>query len=210
MGIRFRPSRACRGVVALLVLAAASGCTRQQEGPHQATGTAPATATAPPATTDTPIPSATDATIPDTASPYDALPEAVRVLADKPMIQVAAGETALLRFVNLGFEQHAMQLLGPRMRVVGHDATFLGSQIYETNTIYIGPGEARDVLVTAPAFNASVPGGADAAGAYNRYWLRNRNAQRLVNGNQPGLGGMVTEMRVYAALPPQPGPNKTV
>ena len=76
--------RACRGVVALLVLAAASGCTRQQEGPHQATGTAPATATAPPATTDTPIPSATDATIPDTASPYDALPEAVRLLADKP------------------------------------------------------------------------------------------------------------------------------
>ena len=76
--------RACRGVVALLVLAAASGCTRQQEGPHQATGTAPATATAPPATTDTPIPSATDTTIPDTASPYDALPEAVRVLADKP------------------------------------------------------------------------------------------------------------------------------
>ena len=126
------------------------------------------------------------------------------------LIQVAAGETALLRFVNLGFEQHAMQLLGARMRVVGHDATFLGSQIYETNTIYIGPGEARDVLVTAPAFNASVPGGADAAGAYNRYWLRNRNAQRLVNGNQPGLGGMVTEMRVYAALPPQPGPNQTV
>ena len=84
MGIRFRPSRACRGVVALLVLAAASGCTRQQERPHQATETAPATATAPPATTDTPRPSATDAPIPDTASPYDALPEAVRVLADKP------------------------------------------------------------------------------------------------------------------------------
>ena len=84
MRIRFQPSRACRGVVTLLVLAAVSGCTRQQEGPHQATETAPATATAPPATTDTPKPSATDATIPDTASPYDALPEAVRVLADKP------------------------------------------------------------------------------------------------------------------------------
>ncbi len=84
MRIRFQPSRAGRGVITLLVLAAASGCTRQQEGPHQATETAPATATAPPATTDTSKPSVADATIPDTASPYDALPEAVRVLADKP------------------------------------------------------------------------------------------------------------------------------
>ena len=84
MRIRFQPSGVCRGAITLLVLAAASGCTRQQEGPHQATETAPATATAPPATTDTPKPAATDATIPDTASPYEALPEAVRVLADKP------------------------------------------------------------------------------------------------------------------------------
>ena len=84
MRIRFQPSGVCRGAITLLVLAAASGCTRQQEGPHQATETAPATATVPPATTDTPKPAAADATIPDTASPYEALPEAVRVLADKP------------------------------------------------------------------------------------------------------------------------------
>jgi FtsP/CotA-like multicopper oxidase with cupredoxin domain len=134
------------------------------------------------------------------------------------LIQVTAGETALLRFVNLGYEQHAMQLLGPRMRVVGHDAVFLGSQVYETNTVYIGPGEARDVLVTAPSFSlaqAVLEGTiADPAGRpYNRYWLRNRNSQRLVNGNQPGLGGMVTQMWVYpaaASLPAQPGPNVTV
>jgi FtsP/CotA-like multicopper oxidase with cupredoxin domain len=127
------------------------------------------------------------------------------------LIQVAGGEIALLRFVNLGYEQHAMQLLGPPMKVVGHDATFLGSQAYMTNTVYIGPGEARDVLVTAPAFNILLPIFTDGAGTYNRYWLRNTNPQRLVNGTLPGLGGMVTEMRVYqGALPAQTAPNKTV
>ena len=84
MGIRFWPSRACGGVAALLVLAAPSGCTRQQDTPHQPTETAPATATAPPATPDTAGPSATEVPNADTPSPYDALPEAVRVLADKP------------------------------------------------------------------------------------------------------------------------------
>ena len=58
-------------VVALLTLAAATACTgRQQEAPP-----APATAASP---------SAADAPIPDTASPLDALPEGVRLVADKP------------------------------------------------------------------------------------------------------------------------------
>ena len=60
------------GGVALLALTAATACTgRQPETP-------PATTTAARA------PSATDAPIPHTASPMDALPEAVRHLADKP------------------------------------------------------------------------------------------------------------------------------
>jgi FtsP/CotA-like multicopper oxidase with cupredoxin domain len=127
------------------------------------------------------------------------------------LIQLNEGETGLLRFANLGFEQHAMQLLGPKMTVVGHDATFLGANIYATDSIYIGPGEARDALVTAPIYNASLPGGTDGTGAYNVYWLRNRSAQRLVNDTLPGLGGMVTQVRVYpgGTLGPQTGPNRT-
>lgn len=127
------------------------------------------------------------------------------------LIQVEELETALLRFANLGYEQHTMQLVGIPMRVVGHDATYLGSNAYLTNSIYIGPGEARDALFSAPAFSSSLPGGTDGAGNYNVYWLRNRNAQRLVNGNQPGLGGMLTQVRVYpaGALGPQAGPNQT-
>jgi membrane-bound lytic murein transglycosylase MltF len=56
----------CRAVVALLVVAAASACS----GPKEAT----------PAAT----PSAAEAPIPETASPFDALPEAVRLVLDKP------------------------------------------------------------------------------------------------------------------------------
>ena len=59
-------------IVALLALAAATACTgRQQEAPPAAATTAA-------------TPAAADAPIPDTASPLDALPEAVRLVADKP------------------------------------------------------------------------------------------------------------------------------
>jgi FtsP/CotA-like multicopper oxidase with cupredoxin domain len=125
------------------------------------------------------------------------------------LIQVAGGETALLRFANLGYEQQSMQLLGIPMTVVGQDASFLGSNSYMTNSVYIGPGEARDVLFTAPAYSGS-PDGTDGAGSYDRYWLRNRNSHRLVNGSQSGLGGMLTEVRVYSSLPAQDGPNITI
>lgn len=129
------------------------------------------------------------------------------------LVQVEEGETALLRFANLGYEQHTMQLLGIPMRVVGHDATFLGGNSYWTNSIYIGPGESRDALMTAPSYSSALPGGVDGGGRnYNRYWLRNRNAQRLVNGNLSGLGGMMTQVWVYPAgtLGSQPGPNQTI
>ena len=59
-------SGVCRGVVALLVAVAATACSGQQEA-------------APPST-----PVASDAPIPAAASPYDALPEGVRLVLDKP------------------------------------------------------------------------------------------------------------------------------
>ena len=65
-GLRF-----CRCAVALLVVVAASACTGGQQE-------------APAATTAAPAPAAADAPIPDTASPLDALPEAVRLVIDKP------------------------------------------------------------------------------------------------------------------------------
>jgi membrane-bound lytic murein transglycosylase MltF len=69
MKTRWTQAGVCRGVVAVLIVAA-TACSGQQEA-------------APPATT-TATPSAADAPIPDTASPFDALPESVRLAMDKP------------------------------------------------------------------------------------------------------------------------------
>jgi FtsP/CotA-like multicopper oxidase with cupredoxin domain len=123
------------------------------------------------------------------------------------LIQVNAGERILLRFASLGYEQQAMQLPGIPLKVVGEDASFLRNGSvdlsYMTNTIYIGPGEARDVLFTAPNYVGP--------GDYDTYWLKNRNVHRLTNDGAPGLGGQVTEVRVYPAgtLAAQTHPNET-
>src|SRR5512141_530485 len=63
------PSGVYRGVVAL-VLAATPACSGQQEAAPPAAAVA--------------TPSAADAAIPQTASPYDALPESVRLVMDQP------------------------------------------------------------------------------------------------------------------------------
>ena len=60
----------CRGIVGLLVAVAATACSGREEAAPPATAVAP--------------PSAADAPIPETASPYDALPEPVRLVMDKP------------------------------------------------------------------------------------------------------------------------------
>jgi membrane-bound lytic murein transglycosylase MltF len=69
-----------RVIAVLVVSAAASACSGQKEvAPASPATTVPATTPPPPA----PAP-ADDAPIPATASPYDALPEAVRLMMDKP------------------------------------------------------------------------------------------------------------------------------
>jgi manganese oxidase len=132
------------------------------------------------------------------------------------LMQVNPGERVLMRLVNLGYEQQSMRLIGIPMRVVGEDATFLRGQdgtdlAYGTHSIYTGPGESRDVLFTAPAFSASAPPLSDGVGSYNRYFLANRSSYKNVNAGTPGLGGQVTEVRVYqgSPLPPQTEPNET-
>jgi membrane-bound lytic murein transglycosylase MltF len=62
-------SSVCRGFVALLIVAGVTACSRQ---PEDAAATTVAT------------PSATEAPIPATASPFDSLPEGVQLLMDKP------------------------------------------------------------------------------------------------------------------------------
>jgi manganese oxidase len=132
------------------------------------------------------------------------------------LIQVNAGDRVLLRLANLGYQQHAMQLPQLPMKVVGEDATLLRSPAgvdtsYVTDTLYVGPGEARDVLFTAPPFTSGVPQSTDASGTHNAYLFKNANFTRLSNNGAAGPGGMMTEVRVYppGTLPAQAKPNQT-
>ena len=150
---------------------------------------------------------------PDTIKPNKGQPGADPDLDHQPIssrIQVNEGDRVLLRWVNLGYEQHAMQLAAIPMKVVGEDATYLGplpsgraDVTYTVNTVYIGPGESRDVLLTAPSHSGGA--GPDV------YLLKNRNLNKLVNGGAPGMGGMATEVWVYppGTLPSQTVPNET-
>lgn len=115
------------------------------------------------------------------------------------LIKANTGEKVLLRFINLGYQQHSMQLLGIPLRVVGLDAKqpmgVNGEDLsYRKNSVYIAAGQTMDVI-----FTASRPG---IYPFYNRGYHKNINP-----GSSPG--GMITEIQVYApgTLPPQAGPN---
>jgi FtsP/CotA-like multicopper oxidase with cupredoxin domain len=132
------------------------------------------------------------------------------------LIQCNGGNKVLLRLANLGYQQHAMQLPGIAMKVVGEDATLLRGQggadlSYYTNTLYIGPGEARDVIFLAPPYDAGRPTATDTRGPYNTYLFRNQSARKLSNNGSTGLGGMATEVRVYQnPLPVQASAGETL
>ena len=130
------------------------------------------------------------------------------------LMQANPGEHILLRMANLGYEQHTMQMMGIPLHVVGHDAVLLRSATgidlsYMTHNIFLGAGEARDAIFTAPAFDSGAVAGADGGNRYNVYLFRNRNFFKTNNNGAPGLGGMVTEVRVYEnQLPGQVEPNQ--
>jgi FtsP/CotA-like multicopper oxidase with cupredoxin domain len=137
---------------------------------------------------------------------YDDVPDVSQ--PNSALIQVSPGDRVLLRLANLGYQQHAMQLPGIPMHVVGQDASLLRAGTvdtsYWTNTLYFGPGEARDVLFDAPAYDPAWPSGADSVGVYNVYYFKNADYRKLSNHGAPGPGGMMTEVRVYQnALPAQ-------
>ncbi len=135
------------------------------------------------------------------------------------LIQVNAGEKLLLRFSNLGFEHHSMVLSGIPMKLIGQDAKPLnagrpdygidgpiaGSRGDATSVTYrsdLGPGESRDLLITAPAYS-----GANGSNGYDTYPLFDRNLG--FTDGAGAVGQMRTEVRVYGAgvLPPQARPH---
>jgi FtsP/CotA-like multicopper oxidase with cupredoxin domain len=132
------------------------------------------------------------------------------------LITANAGERVLLRLSSLGYESHTMTVDAFPLTIVGKDAALLknGSvrNYITTNSVDVSPGESRDVIFTAPAYAAGVPGGTDAHGRYNTYLFYDRNFHDSGNAGGPGLGGMTTEIRVYesglpAQLDSQTSPN---
>ena len=116
------------------------------------------------------------------------------------LITCNVNETVLLRLSNLGYQNHALTLDNVDMQVIAKDASLLrGRDGYtnylETNTVDVGPGESRDVLVTPHQ-----PG---------EFLLYDRNYADLGNGGGPGWGGMMTVVRVGPAgtYGPQTQPN---
>jgi FtsP/CotA-like multicopper oxidase with cupredoxin domain len=124
------------------------------------------------------------------------------------LINCNAGDRVLLRLVNLGYTQPAMRLGGIKMHVVGRDATMLrglgagaADTSYRSDTIHIGPGESYDAIFTAPP---------KTGGGYDTYLLYSTAMGALTNPGKTGLGGQLTEVRVYAPgyLAPQAAPNE--
>ena len=137
---------------------------------------------------------------PATWSLRQAIPE-LQYQPISSLIQCNAGDRVLLRFVNLGYTQASMRLAGIPMRIVGKDATVLrglngsGQRLgadtsYVTDTIYIGAGESYDAIFTAPAFSG--------AGSFDTYLLFNNAVGSMTRPGGSGLGGQMTEIRVFA------------
>jgi FtsP/CotA-like multicopper oxidase with cupredoxin domain len=116
------------------------------------------------------------------------------------LVTCNAGEKVLIRIVNLGFQEQTMRVDGLKFRVVGKDAKFLGAQAYDTDSVDVGVGESFELIFTAPPKTGA---------GYDTYIFHNSNMSRLNNPGNSGLGGQMTEIRVYATgtLLPQAGPN---
>lgn len=74
-------------------------------------------------------------------------------------INVTAGQRFLIRYINMGYQEHPMHQHGWHFKVVGSDARPLASP-YQKYTLLIGSGETYDVLVTAtPTYGVDEPQG---------------------------------------------------
>ncbi len=118
------------------------------------------------------------------------------------LVTCQPGERVLLRFSNLGYQNHAFTVDNIDLTVIAKDGSLLkgrdGTANYiTTNTVDIGPGESRDIIFTAPT-------GPNAEGTYLLY---DRKYAYQNNGGGPGYGGMLTHIEVSAGTPVQTEPN---
>jgi FtsP/CotA-like multicopper oxidase with cupredoxin domain len=100
---------------------------------------------------------------------------------DADSIAAGAGQTLLIRYLNAGYDNTSMSLLGAHERVIAKDAGLLANPfLADADTIPAGATE--DVLITVPS---------TAPPSANGFPLFNRNLH-LSNGASTDLGGMLT------------------
>jgi FtsP/CotA-like multicopper oxidase with cupredoxin domain len=117
------------------------------------------------------------------------------------LIECNAGEKVLIRLVNLGFQNHTLTLPGIPMDVVGRDARYVpaAARRKATDTVQLGPGESRDIIIT--------PTAAGTFPFFNRDLSRYTGSSTDASGQW--LGGQRTHVVVSPAgtLGAQPKPN---
>ncbi len=145
-------------------------------------------------------------TLAPATDPMDPGAGRLRYQPNRAYVTANEGDKVLLRLASLGYQNHTLTVDGLDLNVVAKDASLLrgrdGTALATVaNSVEIGPGESRDVIFTAPAHTSSQP--------YDTYLLYSRDYASATNGGGPGLGGQMTEIRVYPAgtLPAQTTPN---
>jgi FtsP/CotA-like multicopper oxidase with cupredoxin domain len=103
-------------------------------------------------------------------------------------VVASAGQRVLLRYLNAGFDNTTMLLLGTHQRVLAREARLLGNP-FEAAAETIPAGATEDAFLTVPAFAPPAPNGFPL---YNRQ-LHLTNGE--LTGATPAAGGMLTFIR---------------
>lgn len=103
---------------------------------------------------------------------------------DTTAIGATAGQRVLLRYVNAGYDNTAMTLLGTHQQVVARDARLLTNP-FAASTEVIPAGATEDTLVTVPA---SSPPSSHGFPLYNRQ-LHLTNGPQTTSTPTPATGG---------------------
>ena len=104
-----------------------------------------------------------------------------RAYPDTPAIAAAPGQRVLLRYLNAGFDNTTMALLGMDEQVIARDAHVVGNP-FAAHAETIPAGATEDAVATVPAGSSGYPNG---------FPLYNRQLH-LDNGGLGTAGGMMT------------------
>lgn len=94
----------------------------------------------------------------------------------------AAGNNLLLRYVNTGYDNTAMSLLGVHERVLARDAFSLGANQFDAATEIVPAGATEDAVITMPSY---------AAPGVNGFPLFNRNLHLQNGAGSTSIGGVL-------------------